>query len=358
MRFSVVVPAHNEEGNIPLLVERVTSLLDSLTREWELILIDDGSRDKTYAAMEAAHARDPRVKLIRFRRQFGQAAGWQAGFDHARGEIIISMDADLQNDPVDIPAMVAMLESEGYDAISGWRADRRDDLVLMLLSRIGNWTRQMMTGEKLHDHGCSLKVYRRACLEGIELYSDLHRRYITALLTWKGYRVGEMKVRHHPRRRGTTKYSIRKKWKGLLDLLVVKFWIQYSTRPIHLFGTIGIVLAGVGAVLGSTLSVLWYLQLISLQNRTSLLLGGMLSTLWYFQKISLQGRSSPLLAVFLVLVGLQFVMTGILADIVAKNYYATRKAYTVDRTVGFDDRGEQAQQGNQDPGPGSSALPA
>jgi glycosyltransferase involved in cell wall biosynthesis len=313
MKFSVVIPAYNEEENIPRLAERVAAVLNRLTREWELIFIDDGSRDRTYEAMSASRARDHRIKLIRFRRNFGQSAGWQAGFDHARGDIVIGMDADLQNDPEDIPAMVAKLENEGYDVVSGWRAERKGSVVLAVLSKIGNWRRRRMTGEKIHDHGCSLKVYRRTCLDGIELYSDLHRRYITALLSWKGYRVGEMKVRHHPRTFGATKYSIRKKWKGLLDLLVVKFWIQYSTRPIHLFGTIGVVLAAAGFLLGGTLTVLWVLRMISLQDRTS-----------------------PLLAVLFIIIGLQFVMTGILADVVAKNYYATKKAYTIDRAEGFD----------------------
>ncbi len=312
MKYSIVIPAYNEERNIRILAEHVASVMNGISPDWELIFIDDGSRDGTYSAMQTARAKEPRIKLICFRRNFGQSAGWQAGFDHASGELVIGMDADLQNDPADIPAMVEKLEREGYDVISGWRAERKDAFLLKLLSRIGNWLRRVMTGEKIHDHGCSLKVYRRECLEGIELYSDLHRRYITALLTWKGYRVGEMKVRHRPRRYGVTKYSIRKKWKGILDLLVVKFWIQYSTRPIHLFGTLGIVLAAAG-----------------------ILLGGTLSSLWYFEKISLQNRTSPLLAVLLMIIGLQFVMTGILADVVAKNYYATKKAYTVNRTEGF-----------------------
>jgi len=313
MKISLIVPAHNEAENIPLLVERVSTVLNRLTPDWELIVIDDGSTDETPSALAHARKNEPRVKIIQFRRKFGQSAGWQAGFDHATGDLIITMDADLQNDPEDIPAMIEKLEGEKYDVISGWRANRKDPLHLTILSKIGNWLRRLMTGEKLHDHGCSLKVYRRKALVDLELYSDLHRRYITALLTWKGYRVGELPVRHHPRQHGQTKYSIRKKWKGLLDLLVVKFWIQYSTRPIHLFGTIGIAFAGLGLVLGLTLAILWYFQVIALQNRTS-----------------------PLLAVFLIIIGLQFVMTGILADIVAKNYYATKKAYTIDHREGFD----------------------
>lgn len=314
MKYSVFVPAHNEEGNIPLLAEKIARVMNALSPAWELLFIDDGSTDGTFAAMQAARARERRIKIVRLRRQFGQSVGWQAGIDHARGDIVVSMDADLQNDPEDIPAMVQMLEEGPYDVVAGWRADRKDPPFLMGLSRIGNWLRTAMTGDRTHDHGCSLKVYRRRCLDDLEFYSDLHRRYITALLDWKGYRIGEMKVRHHPRKHGRTKYTIRKKWKGLLDLLVVKFWIQYSTRPIHLFGTIGVVLAGSGFLLGAVLAALWVLRIISLQNRTS-----------------------PLLAVLLLIIGLQFIMTGFLADVVAKNYYATKSAYTVDRREGFDD---------------------
>lgn len=311
--YSVVIPAYDEEENIGALVSAVRDVASTLG-PWELIFVDDGSKDGTYAAMVRARASDPRVKIIRFRRNFGQTAAWAAGFDHARGDIIVCLDADLQNDPADIPAMVEKLMSEGYDVITGWRRERRDSFEKRLVSRIANALRRRVTKEKIHDSGCSLKVYRRACLADLELYGEMHR-YITALLSWKGYRVGEVVVRHHPRRAGRTKYNLRRTIKGLLDLLVVKFWMQYSARPIHLFGTMGFALASLG-----------------------LLLGGTLGLLWLFRVISLQGRTSPLLAVLLVIIGMQFIMTGILADIVAKNYYATKKAYTIAETLGFGDK--------------------
>lgn len=312
MQYSVIIPAYDEERNIRPLTEAVLGTMEKLGT-FELLFIDDGSRDGTYAAMVRERAADPRVKVIRFRRNFGQTAAWAAGFDHARGDIVIVLDADMQNEPADIPAMVETLEREGYDVLSGWRKDRKDAGALKLGSKIGNWIHRRVTGEKIHDHGCSLKVYRRETLEDLELYGEMHR-YITALLSWKGFRVGEMAVRHSPRHHGNTKYSIRKKLKGFLDLVIVKFWIQYSARPMHFFGAIGMAFVGLG-----------------------FLLGGMLGTLWFLRTISLQGRSTPLLAVLLVIVGMQFIMTGVLADIVAKNYYATKKVYTIQSMDGFDE---------------------
>lgn len=310
MTYSVVIPAFNEEGNIAPLAEAVRRVMDGLG-EWELLYVDDGSGDGTYAAMQRARAADPRVKLIRFRRNFGQTAAWAAGFDHAAGDVVVCLDADLQNDPEDIPPMIKKLLLENYDVVSGWRKERRDSLEKRIVSRVANALRRMVTKEHIHDSGCSLKVYRREALADLELYGEMHR-YITALLTWRGYRVGELPVRHHPRFSGTTKYNLRRTIKGLLDLLIVKFWMQYSARPIHFFGTIGIALAVLGVLLGGTLAALWALRIIALQNRTS-----------------------PLLAVLLVLLGVQFIMTGVLADIAAKNYYTAKKTYAIWAKEGF-----------------------
>src|SRR3989344_1117929 len=286
MDFSIVVPAHNEAGTLKQLYEKVKAAMDRAkspdgdrAASWELIFIDDGSRDNTYEVMRQIRQGDARVKLIRFRRNFGQTSAWSAGFDRATGKIVVVLDADLQNDPADISAMVTKLEAEGLDVVSGWRKDRQDTEVLKLGSHIGNAIHRAVTGEKIHDHGCSLKVYQREALQDLELYGEMHR-YITALLSWKGFKVGEMVVQHHPRRSGRTNYSIRKKLKGFLDLVIVKFWIQYSARPMHFFGTIGAAFIGAGFSLGSALGTLWLLRIISLQN-----------------------RSTPLLAVMLVLLG-------------------------------------------------------
>jgi glycosyltransferase involved in cell wall biosynthesis len=311
MNYSVVVPAHNEEGSLQALYEATQRVFTAMGGSWELIVVDDGSTDNTYKILSDLNDKDNRVKVIRFRRSFGQTAGWSAGFSAATGDIVIVMDADLQNDPEDIPAMIKKLDEEGLDVISGWRKNRKDKNVLKIGSKIGNWVRKKVTGEKIHDHGCSLKVYRKEALEDLELYGEMHR-YITALLSWKGFKVGEMVVRHHPRTTGVTKYNVRKKLKGFLDLLIVKFWIQYSARPMHFFGSIGAIFIIAGFLLGGTLGVLWL-----------------------FRVIGLAGRSTPLLAVLLVLLGFQFLLAGVLADIVAHTYYAQKKPYSIKNTKGF-----------------------
>jgi len=314
MKYSVVVPAHNEEESVGPLHQAVSKVLDSMGGQWEMIVVDDGSTDDTYQRLQEIRQRDARVKIIRFRRSFGQTAGWSAAFDRAQGEYVIVLDADLQNDPADIPAMIKMLQEQNLDVVSGWRKDRKDKKGLLTVgSLIGNRMRRWVTGEKVHDHGCSLKVYRREALQDLELYGEMHR-YITALLTWKGFKVGEMVVRHHPRQFGRTKYNLRKKLKGILDLLIVKFWIQYSARPMHFFGAIGFIFIAVGFLLGGTLGFLWLIRLIALAN-----------------------RSSPLLAVLLVLLGFQFLLTGVLADVVAHTYYAQKKPYSIKSTEGFTD---------------------
>ncbi len=311
MDYSIVVPAHNEEGSIKALYEATKRVFEKMGGAWELIVVDDGSTDSTYSILSELSSADSHVKVIRFRRSFGQTAGWSAGFSAATGDVVIVMDADLQNDPEDIPAMIQKLRDEDLDVVSGWRKERQDKSVLKLGSKIGNWIRKKVTGEKIHDQGCSLKVYRKEALEDLELYGEMHR-YITALLSWKGFRVGEMVVRHHPRTTGTTKYNVRKKLKGFLDLLIVKFWIQYSARPMHFFGAIGAVFILTGFLLGGTLGILWL-----------------------FRLIALSGRSSPLLAVLLVLLGFQFLLSGVLADIVAHTYYAEKKPYSIKDTKGF-----------------------
>lgn len=311
MKYSVIIPAKNEEQSIRPLYEAIKAALTPLAAEWELIVINDGSDDGTEAAIKKLRQEDGRVKLISFRRSFGQTAAWSAGFDHATGDFVIVMDADLQNDPRDIPAMIAQMETDELDVISGWRKHRQDKGSLKLGSHIGNWIHRVVTGEKIHDHGCSLKVYRREALKDLELYGEMHR-YITALLSWKGFRVGEMVVRHHPRRYGKSNYNVRKKIKGFLDLVVVKFWIQYSARPMHFFGAIGVAFIVAGFLLGGTLGILWL-----------------------FRIIALAGRSTPLLAVLLVLLGFQFLLSGVLADVVAKTYYIQKKAYSIKSTEGF-----------------------
>lgn len=311
MENSVVIPTHNEERNIKPLYEAVRGVMNGLGGDWELIFIDDGSGDGTSREIEKIMEMDSHVKLISFRRNFGQTAAWSAGFEYAKGDYVIVLDADMQNDPQDIPAMFRKMSEEDLDVISGWRKDRKDNGAIMLGSKFGNMVHRWMTGEKIHDHGCSLKIYKKEALKDLELYGEMHR-YITALLSWKGFRVGEIVVRHHPRKHGKTNYPIKKKLKGFLDLVVVKFWIQYSARPMHFFGTIGAACIGGGMLLGSVLGILWVFRVIGLAN-----------------------RSTPLLAVMMVLLGFQFLLTGVLADIVAHTYYAKKRAYSVKKTKGF-----------------------
>ena len=313
MQYSVVIPAHNESESVGPLYDAISSVMEKLPGDggWELIIVDDGSADDTLERINELRSKDARVKAISFRRNFGQTAAWSAGFDHASGDYVIVMDADLQNDPEDIPAMLEKMKEDKLDVISGWRKNRKDKSSMVFLSKIGNYVHRMVTGEKIHDHGCSLKIYRKEALEDLELYGEMHR-YITALLSWKGFRIGEMVVRHHPRKYGSSGYTLRKKLKGFLDLIVVKFWIQYSARPMHFFGSIGIVFIAAGVVLGGTLGALWL-----------------------FRIIGLDGRSTPLLAVLLVLLGFQFLLTGVLADVVAKTYYTQKKAYSIKKVEGF-----------------------
>lgn len=310
MNYSVVIPARNEEASIRPLYEALRLVMEKLGA-FEVIFIDDGSEDGTLRVMQQLRAGDPRVKIIQFRRSFGQTAAWSAGFDRARGEYVIVLDADLQNDPADIPAMIRAMNDAKLDVISGWRKDRKDNGGLVFLSKLGNIIHRWVTGERIHDHGCSLKVYRREALVDLELYGEMHR-YITALLSWKGFRVGEMVIRHHPRRHGHTNYSVKKKLKGFLDLIVVKFWVQYSARPMHFFGAIGMIFIGLGVLLGSTLFIIWLLKITGFAN-----------------------SSLPLLAVVLVLLGFQFLLSGVLADVVAKTYYLEKKPYSIKLTQGF-----------------------
>lgn len=333
MKYSVVVPARNEEQSIEPLYEQLRPVMEELVgsptslhlvgasrgtfppraEKWELLFIDDGSLDGTLSVMNKLRVQDPCVKIIQFRRNFGQTAAWSAGFDHAQGEYVIVLDADLQNDPQDIPAMIETITTQGLDVISGWRKERKDNVGLVVLSKIGNLIHRWVTGEKIHDHGCSLKVYRAEALKDLELYGEMHR-YITALLSWKGFNVGEMVVRHHPRQYGRTNYSLRKKLKGFLDLIIVKFWIQYSARPMHFFGAIGLFFIALGVALGGTIFVIWLLRITGFAN-----------------------SSLPLAAVVLVLLGFQFLLTGVLADVVAKTYYLEKKPYSIKSVSGFDE---------------------
>lgn len=247
--LSIVVPLRDEAANIEALHAELTAAARGLGRPWELILVDDGSTDGTFEALAALHARDPRLVVIRFRRNFGQTAAFAAGFDRAAGSIIVTLDGDLQNDPRDLPALVARLE-EGFDIVSGWRRERQDRwLTRRLPSACANWLISAVTGVKLHDYGCSLKAYRAETVKPLRLHGELHR-FIPALASARGARIAEMAVRHRPRRFGASKYGLSRIGRVALDLLLVKFLLGYETRPLRMFGPPGVMLGAAGLALG------------------------------------------------------------------------------------------------------------
>ena len=264
--YSVVVPVMNEEGNVRLLYDKIKHTMDGMGAPYEIIFVDDGSTDSTYSTLECIKDTDPNLKVVKFRTNFGQSAAMAAGFDQACGNIVISMDGDLQNDPKDIPALVHKMR-EGYDIVAGWRKDRKDKLLLRKIpSMIANRIIRSLTGVHLHDTGCSLKVYRREVIKKISLYGELHR-FIPVLGRIAGARIAEMVVSHHPRRFGESKYNLTRTFKVIMDLITLNFFIKYLTRPMHFFGMLGFWFNLIGT---SALLVSGYLFLDSKYNLTDL----------------------------------------------------------------------------------------
>lgn len=300
--LSIVVPLYNEEGNVAELHRRIHEAVQKIGRPFEIIFVDDGSKDKT---LEEAKTLSP-LKLITFRKNFGQTAAFDAGFKAAKGEIIITLDGDLQNDPADIPLLLEKM-AEGYDVVSGWRFKRQDPWSKKIPSRIANLLRKILINDNIHDSGCSLKAYKRECFRDIDLFGEMHR-FIPALLELEGYKVGEVKVSHHPRVHGVTKYNWKRGFKGLVDMVSIWFWRKYSYRPLHLFGTTGIVLSSIGGAI-----LLWM----------------MVEKFYYGASIS--ERMWPLVGIFFALVGIQLFVSGLLADIAVRSYYQvhSRMNYTI-----------------------------
>lgn len=297
MNLSIVVPIYNEQDNISALYRAVTTALDSTDRNYEIIMVDDGSSDGSFTALKALAAQDRRVKVIRFRRNFGQTAAMSAGFDAAAGDIIIPMDGDLQNDPADIPRLIEKLQ-EGYDVVSGWRSDRKDTFITRKIpSMLANALISSLTGVHLHDYGCTLKAYRREVLDGINLYGEMHR-FVPALASQVGAKVTELPVNHHPRLHGTSKYGISRTLRVILDLMTVKFLLAYSTKPIQLFGKWGVytLLAGLGT-------------------------GSMTVYMKVFEHFSMNRNPLLILTAFLLFMGIQFIVLGLLGELNARTYY-------------------------------------
>ncbi len=312
MDISIVVPVLNEEESLPLLHQRLTEVLAPSGYRYEIILVDDGSTDGSFEIMRRLQAQDEHLRVVRFRRNYGQTAAFAAGFDRARGDVVITLDADLQNDPADIPALLARM-AEGYDVVSGWRVDRQDRFLdRRLPSLLANGLIRLATGVHIHDYGCSLKAYRREVLADIRLYGELHR-FIPALAHAAGARVTEIPVRHHPRRYGRTKYGLSRTIKVLLDILAVRFLMSFSTRPIHIFGLLGLGSLLIGGVL------LLYLAVVRL---------------FLLQPIG--DRPLTLLAVLLTMLGVQLITSGLLAELVSRTYYESqgKPIYTVREELG------------------------
>lgn len=300
MYLSVVIPVKDEEENISDLVQELSGVLQKLGRSYEVIIIDDGSSDQTFSVLRAIHQRDPHLKVIRFRKNFGQTAAMAAGFDYACGEIIVTMDGDRQNDPADIPRLLAKIE-EGYDLVSGWRYDRKDKFFSRRLpSMCANWLISRITKVKLHDYGCSLKAFRREVIKNISLYGEMHR-FIPAVAALQGVNESELKVNHRYRTRGQSKYGISRVIKVFLDLLTVKFLLSYSTKPIQIFGFLGLV-SGFFGMAG--------LAYIFIERQ--------------FFGISAD-RPLLLLCVMLMFTAFQFITLGLIAEIQIRTYHEAQE---------------------------------
>jgi glycosyltransferase involved in cell wall biosynthesis len=313
--ISVIVPIYNEEESIGLLLPRLYAVLDPLPHRFEIILVNDGSRDRSLVLLREAAALRPEVKIVDFRRNYGQTAAMMAGIDHASGDIIVAIDADLQNDPDDIPALLAKLD-EGFDVVSGWRRDRKDAAVRRnLVSRIANRVISRISGVRLNDYGCTLKAYRKDVIKGVRLYGEMHR-FIPIYAAWQGARVTELPVRHHPRQFGKSKYGLERIVKVVLDLMVVKFLDRHFVQPIYVFGGFG--------VFSFALSGLSALYMIYLK---------------FAEGLSMIQTPLPLLSAMAFLVGVMSLLMGLLAEMLVRVYFESqnRAPYLVKDLVNFGD---------------------
>jgi glycosyltransferase involved in cell wall biosynthesis len=310
--ISIVIPLFNEEENVAEAYRQVKETLVSLGRPYEIIFVDDGSRDGTLSILKEIASRDGSVRVISFRKNFGQTAAMAAGFDYAKGDIVIPMDGDLQNDPDDIPVLMAKVD-EGYDVVSGWRRERKDTfLTRRLPSMTANWLISRITGVHLHDYGCTMKAYRREVVRNLNLYGEMHR-FLPALASIYGANVAEVVVQHHPRLRGKSKYGLSRILKVFLDLMTVKFLLSYSTKPIRLFGPLGL-----GAL---SLSVLSGLAAVYMK---------------FFDDLSLNRNPLFLLSVILLFMGIQLISLGLMAEINVRTYHESqdKPIYVVKEVLG------------------------
>jgi glycosyltransferase involved in cell wall biosynthesis len=316
--ISIVIPLYNEEESIPALYQQLTATMEALGRPYEVVVIDDGSRDRSLALLREVQVQDSRWRIVSFRRNFGQTAGFAAGFDYACGDIVITIDADLQNDPAGIPILLDKM-AEGYDVVSGWRKQRQDAFLSRRFpSMVANRLVSQASGVPLHDYGCSLKAYRSEVVKSIRLYGEMHR-FVPAVAGWMGVNVAEVPVPHRPRQFGTSKYGIDRTFRVLLDMITVRFMRGYATRPLHVFGGIGMAMVGIGVLLGLYLT---FVKLVLGQD--------------------IGDRPLLTLAMLLVIVGVQFVGMGLLGELIVRTYYESqgKSIYVVREVV------EQTDQDN------------
>lgn len=312
MNLSLVIPVYNEQDNLPLLNQAIREALKAYPKPWEVIYVDDGSRDDSRKVLEEMVIGDEEhIRVVELRRNFGQTAAISAGIDHASGEIIVLMDADMQNDPEDILMMLQKID-EGYDVVSGWRKDRKDTYISRTLpSHIANGLISWVTGVHLHDYGCTLKAYRREVITGFHLYGEMHR-FIPVYANREGARIIEVPVHHHPRKFGNSKYGLERTFKVILDLFTVKFLVSYSDKPIYLFGGGGVLLIGVGLILLLYLFIRRVVRLVSVTQ-------------------------SPLflLSAIAIITGFQSILMGLIAELLSRTYHESqgKPTYTVRKVI-------------------------
>jgi dolichol-phosphate mannosyltransferase len=313
LSLSVITPIYNEEKNIPILMGHLLELLPTLQKSFEIIAVNDGSRDGSLAELRKQATLHPEIKVVDFRRNYGQTAAIMAGIDHASGSVIISIDADLQNDPQDIPNLLAKLD-EGFDVVSGWRKDRQDAAMRNFVSRVANWVISRISGVRLHDYGCTLKAYRSDVVKNVRLYGEMHR-FIPIYASWMGAKVVDMPVRHYPRRHGHSNYGLERIVKVILDLIVVKFLDRYMVKPIYVFGGFGI--------LSLLFGVVSFVAMIVLKIADN---------------ISMISTPLPLVTVMAVMTGISSILMGLLAEMLVRTYFESqqRTNYHVRERINFE----------------------
>lgn len=300
MKISIVIPIYNEEENISLLYEKIKFVMNGTNYDYEIIFVDDGSQDKSLKILKELQLSDEKIVVISLRKNFGQTSAFAAGFDYATGDVIITMDGDLQNDPEDIPKLIEL--SKDYDIVSGWRKNRKDPFISRRLpSMIANWLISKVTGVKLHDYGCSLKAYRKDVLKNINLYGEMHR-FIPAVASQYGVKITEVETKHHPRKFGKSKYGISRTFKVVLDLIMIKFFQSFFSKPLRAFGPIGLISFFAGLFISLKLTF----------------------EKFYFHK-DIGGRPLLILGVMLIIVGVQMLAMGILGEYLVRIYYETQK---------------------------------